>query len=160
MVRSHVLSLHDIAKRYDVRAISPRAMTALSEELYFAGLLDREQYQALAFQAELMPNYDLTIGALTGQRAEPDKPRDYTQVWRAKLAFEMKHLAGDPRIAQRTRRILELLQELESPRKLPALVEAPAKTSRARRDSRARRVQAPAYQVPPVRLTAPPSERW
>lgn len=156
MQKAHVLSLHDIARRYDVRAISPRAMTALSEELYFAGLLDREGYLALAFQAELMPNYELTIGALTGQKAAPDRPRDYTAVWRAKLAFEMKHLGGDPRIARRTRRILELLTELESPRKLPALLEDP----KPRRDSQRRKAPPPAYQVPPVRLNARPEDRW
>jgi hypothetical protein len=150
-------SLHEIARRYDVRAISPRQMAALSEELYFAGFLSREQFADLAFQSELMPNYDTTIGALTGTRAEPDRPRDFTRVWKAKLAFEMKHLGDDPRIVVRTRKILELLRTIENPPMLPATI-VPEAAAHAR--PRARRAPVASIDVPPVRLKARPDERW
>ena len=104
----------EIASVYDVGAITPREMVDLSFELYVSGFLTREQYHDLAFQAELMPNFDVTIGALTGERADPDRPRDYTEVWRARLKFEEVHLADDPRIVERTRQILDLLLSIKS----------------------------------------------
>ena len=106
-----------IAHHYDVKAMSPREMVHLSHDLYMSGHVDREQYYALAFQSELMPNFDRTIGALTGERAAPDRPRDYTTVWKKRLRFEMDHCPDDQRIIRRTRRILDLLLSLRPPRK-------------------------------------------
>ena len=153
-------SLHDIAARYDIRAMTPREMVDLSAELYMAGFLNHEQYSDLSFQAELMPNYDTTIGALTGRRAAPDKPRDYTSVWRAKLKFEMKHLADDPRIVARTRKILELLRAIEKPENLPTVITRERKPI-SRSTARAlARPAPPAIELPPLKLRATPDERW
>jgi hypothetical protein len=135
-------TLHDISRAYDVRAISPRGMVALSAELYFAGHLDHDQYAALAFQAELMPNYDATIGALIGARAEPDRPRDYRQIWKQRLRFEEKHAADDPGPLERTRRILELLHTIDQPSSLPELV-MPARENAQRQ-----------LELPAIRLAA------
>ncbi len=158
-------SLHDIAGRYDIRAMTPREMADLSAELYMAGFLNHEQYSDLSFQAELMPNYDMTIGALTGSRAAPDRPRDYTSIWRAKLKFEMKHLADDPRIVERTRKILDLLRSIEKPENLPQVIATetiprgrPA-TSQAHNQALARPLP-PAIELPPLRLRATPDDRW
>jgi hypothetical protein len=137
-------TLHDISRTYDVRAISPRGMVALSSELYFAGHLDHDQYADLAFQAELMPNFDATIGALIGTRAEPDRPRDYTQIWKQRLRFEEKHAADDPRPLERTRRILELLKTIDQPPALPQLIVAPPQRPSA---------QGP-LELPAIRLVA------
>ena len=151
-------SLHDIAARYDIRSMTPREMVHLAEELYMAGFLSHEQYADLSFQAELMPNYDTTIGALTGQRAAPDKPRDYASIWRAKLKFEMKHLADDPRIVARTRKILELLRAIEKPENLPQTIAAePAPRARQRTVARA---TPSAVDLPPLSLRAAPDECW
>jgi hypothetical protein len=151
-------SLHDIAARYDIRAMTPREMVDLSAELYMAGFLSHAQYADLSFQAELMPNYDMTIGALTGRRAAPDKPRDYAAVWRAKLKFEMKHLSDDPRIVERTRKILDLLRAIEKPENLPAVIaQEPAPRSSARSLARP---HPPAIELPPLKLRAAPDERW
>jgi len=76
------LSLGKIAQRYNLGAISPRTMVELSHDLFSSGHLTKDQHDVLSFQSELMPNYDVTIGALTGEPAEPDRPRDYTEIWR------------------------------------------------------------------------------
>jgi hypothetical protein len=114
------LSLHEISRTYNVHQISPREMVDLSFDLYFAGYLPRDQYAHLAFQSELMPNFDDTIGALTGEKARPDRARDYTKVWRQRLKFETEHKSDDPRIIERTRLILELLYSIEQIPDLPA----------------------------------------
>ena len=114
------LSLHEISRTYDVHQISPREMVDLSFDLYFAGYLPRDQYAQLAFQSELMPNFDDTICALTGEKARPDRARDYTKVWRQRLKFEMDHKSDDPRIIERTRLILKLLYSIEQIPDLPA----------------------------------------
>ncbi|NQV57020.1 MAG: hypothetical protein HQ503_14265 [Rhodospirillales bacterium] len=114
--------LHEIAAGYDVRWITPRQMADLSFDLYFSGHLSREQYAELAFQSELMPNFNQTIGALTGKRAEPDRPRDYTEIWHQRLEFEMEHLPNDSRILERTRKIIDLLQSLKT---LPEIYDVP-----------------------------------
>jgi len=118
-------SLHEISRTYDVHRISPREMADLSFDLYFAGYLPRDQYAVLAFQSELMPNFDDTIGALTGEKARPDRARDYTAVWRERLKFEIDHKSDDPRIIERTRMILELLYSIEQTPDLPAELEEP-----------------------------------
>ena len=129
--RSRSLSLHDISRTYDVHRISPREMVDLSFDLYFAGYLPRDQYAQLAFQSELMPNFDDTIGALTGEKARPDRARDYTNVWRRRLKFEMDHKSDDPRIIERTRLILELLYSIEQIPDLPAELELGEERSQA-----------------------------
>lgn len=123
------LSLHEISRTYDVHRISPREMVDLSFDLYFAGYMPRDQYAHLAFQSELMPNFDDTIGALTGEKARPNQARDYTTIWRQRLKFEMDHKSDDPRIIERTRLILELLYSIEQIPDLPAELEAPEEPS-------------------------------
>ncbi len=110
------LSLSEISEEYDIRYITPRKMIDLSFDLYFSGFLSKEQYAELAFQSELMPNFDQTIGALTGQKAEPDRPRDFTKIWLQRLEFEKQH-ADDPRIVQRTEKILDLLKSIDRKKK-------------------------------------------
>lgn len=104
--------LSEIAANYDVRSITPREMVDLSFDLYVSGFLDRDQYSELAFQSELMPNFSDTIGALTGERADPDRPRDFTAIWEARLAFETEHCTDNPRVIKRTAKILDLLLSL------------------------------------------------
>ncbi len=115
--RESIENLREISSEYDVRYITPREMVDLSFDLYVTGFVSREQYRDLAFQSELMPNFDATIGALTGERADPDRPRDYTAIWRARLEFENQYGADEPRIVERTAKILELLQSLKSAQK-------------------------------------------
>lgn len=98
--------------RRDVRRLTPREMTELSLDLYLCGLLTYDEYALLAFQPELHPGFDRTIGALIGEKADPDRPRDYVRMWTDRLEFERRH-GGDrsPR-ARHSQRILEVLRRL------------------------------------------------
>ena len=107
------LELGEIAQNYNVKSITPRQMVTMSFDLYFSGHVSREHYTELAFQSELMPNFDATIGALIGAKAAPDKPRDYTLIWRARLKFEMEHCVDSQRIVERTQKILDLLESID-----------------------------------------------
>jgi hypothetical protein len=110
-----------------------------------------------------MPNYDVTIGALTGIRAEPDRPRDYTSIWRAKLKFEMEHLGDDPRIVERTRKILELLRAIEKPENLPQVAAPETATNNRAAVTVGRslaRPTPPPIELPPLMLRVSPHERW
>ena len=107
--------LHRVVGEASVRDISPRQMAELSLDLYVAGILSWEEYALLGFQPELHPAYDRTIGALTGQTAQPDQPRDHLQAWRQRLAFERKYNADRPQLIARTQRIVRILEQIETP---------------------------------------------
>ncbi len=108
--------LMEIAAEYDVRHMTPRQMVNLSFDLYSAGFLSQEQYTELAFQSELMPNFESTIGALTGEKAQPDLPRDYIAIWRQRVNFERTHCPEDERVIQRAQATLDLLKSIRKPR--------------------------------------------
>ena len=102
----------------NIRFISPREMAELALDLYVAGYLDWDEYAALAFQAELQPAYNQTIGALTGHQAEPDRPRDFILIWERRLAFERKHMPNNRALIETSNRITTILRELDRPLKL------------------------------------------
>ncbi len=108
--------LMEIAAEYDVRYMTPRQMVNLSFDLYSAGFLSQEQYTELAFQSELMANFESTIGALTGEKAQPDLPRDYIAIWRQRLNFERTHCPEEERVIQRAQATLDLLKSIRKPR--------------------------------------------
>ncbi|GEM_PF-2129627 len=101
-----------IADNYELRSMTPRQMVDFSWELHKEGFLTDEEYAALSFQPELMHNFDRTVGALTGEKAAPDRPRDYTAIWRDRLAFEETHLSHDPVVIERTRKIVRMLEDI------------------------------------------------
>ena len=107
-----------ILGRRNIRFISPREMAELALDLYVAGFLSWDEYATLAFQAELQPAYNQTIGALTGHKAEPDRPRDYIRKWESRLAFERQHMPDKPSLIETSHRITMVLRELERPLKL------------------------------------------
>ena len=84
-------------------------------DLYMVGVITWEEHAMLAFQPELHPDYDQTVGALTGEKADPDRPRDYVAIWEARLAFERKHNAGDANLVERSRRIVNVLRRIATP---------------------------------------------
>ena len=81
-------------------------------DLYVGGVLPWEEYAMLAFQPELHPDYDRTIGALTGEKAEPDRPRDFVSQWERRLEFEEKYNADHPKLVARTTHIVAVLRQL------------------------------------------------
>ena len=96
-------------RRYNLRRFTPREMSELSLDLYVAGLLGYEDYAVLAFQPELHPDYDTTIGALTGTKAQPDRPRDFIELWEDRLRFECTHNPENQKRIGRIQHILQLL---------------------------------------------------
>ena len=99
----------------DTRHLAPRRIGELSLDLYISGALGWEEYSMPAFQAELHPAFDRTIGALTGEKAEPDRPRDYVALWEERLAFEQKYNAEDHALVGRTQRVLNVLNHIDTP---------------------------------------------
>ncbi len=99
----------------DVRRMSPREAAELSMDLYIAGVLPYDEHAMLAFQPELHPDFEATVGALTGQKAEPDRPRDFVALWEERLDFEHKYNAKDTKLIERTRHIVTVLRQIESP---------------------------------------------
>jgi len=100
--------------RAEVRNMSPRQMSAWAHEMYLAGALGWKEYQA-AIPAELHPNYNRTVGALTGEMAAPDRPRDMVQEWEERLAFFRRHNAWDASEVRCTERIVTLLRRQADP---------------------------------------------
>lgn len=108
-------SINRLIGNVDIRHLSPRQMAETSLDLYVAGVLPWEEYAMLAFQAELHPDYDKTIGALTGEKAAPDKPRDFLNLWEDRLKFEEKYNAEDSQVVERTRRIVQVFRQIDTP---------------------------------------------
>jgi len=107
--------LGQITRSVNVRALSPRQMSELSLELYATGVLSFDDYSKLAFQPELHPDYNKTIGALTGEEAKPDTAKDYIKGWTEQLRFDLRHSADDKTVIEQTVRILSLLKRIENP---------------------------------------------
>ncbi len=99
---------------FDIRTLTPRDMVDFSLDLYIEGALSFDEYSLMAFQPELHPGFENTIGALTGERAEPDRPRDYISEWEDRYDFERRFPSGDPKLLQQIDRILGVLHGFET----------------------------------------------
>lgn len=93
----------------NVRYLSPREMLEYSQDLYAAGIIGFEDYEAMAFQPDLHPSYDKTIGALTGQCAAPDRPRDFIRHWQDRLNYVQRYYPADAYEVRQASRILKAL---------------------------------------------------
>ncbi|MEO5375528.1 MAG: hypothetical protein H7840_14870 [Alphaproteobacteria bacterium] len=100
----------------DVRNMSPREVANFAYDNYMSGVLNWDEYRMLGFPAELHPAFDSTIGALTGEKAEPDRPRDVIAQWEERLDFERTHNADNPTVISRTERILDVLRWQDVPK--------------------------------------------
>ena len=100
----------------DVRHMSPRDLADFAHELYIEGVLKWDEYRAIGFPTELNPQYDKTIGALTGEKAQPDQPRDMIAEWENRLDFSRAHAGPDSASAERAQRILNVLKWHEIPK--------------------------------------------
>jgi hypothetical protein len=106
--------LAQLAEGVRIRSMSPRQMSDMSMNLYVAGYLQWDEYAMLAFQPELHPDFDKTIGALTGEKAAPDRPKDFISEWEERLAFEQRNGEDQDRLNS-TQRILTLFKKIEHP---------------------------------------------
>lgn len=103
----------------DVRAMSPRQMAEWAHEMYMTGWIGWTEYQA-AIPCELDPGYDATVGALTGETADPDRPRDMLRDWEERLDFVKRYYPDDGKQIGQAQRVLALLRWQEDPRRLDA----------------------------------------
>jgi hypothetical protein len=106
--------LKQILTSVNARAISPRAIQALSQDLYASGVLTWDEHAALAFQAELHPDFPHTIGALTGEKPRPDRPRDFVKEWEKRLDFERRYFPESPG-RDTALHILSVLRRIDAP---------------------------------------------
>ncbi|MEK7246246.1 MAG: hypothetical protein AAB223_09535 [Pseudomonadota bacterium] len=95
---------------FDPRFASPREIAERSLEFYAEGLLEWEDHTTLAFQPELHPDYDRTVGALLGTKAQPDRPRDFIAEWEQRLVFELRYNPESDEAVARARRIVRALR--------------------------------------------------
>ncbi len=93
--------------------MSPRQAANLGMDLYIAGLLNWDEYSMLAFQPELHPDYNQTIGALIGEKAKPDRRRDFIEIWDNRLKFEQKYNPGDKQRIEHAKRIVLVLRQVQ-----------------------------------------------
>jgi len=100
---------------FDIRNLTPREMVNVSLDLYIDGELSFSEYSLLAFQPELHPDFEDTIGALTGERADPDMPRDYVQDWQERYEFEIRYPSDDTRVLKQMDQILSVLTQNSMP---------------------------------------------
>lgn len=77
--------------RFDLRNVSPREFADITHELYMEGTLSWDEFQIVGFPTELNPRYDETIGALTGEMARPDHPKDMLGRWEQRVEFERRY---------------------------------------------------------------------
>ena len=92
--------------RHDLRHVSPRRFAEIVHELYVEGSLKWHEYQTVGFPSELHPDYDNTIGALTGQKADPNRPRDLLAEWEQRLDFMRRHRDPTFTVAERALAVL------------------------------------------------------
>ena len=107
--------LREAAGGIDIRHASPREIADLGLDLHLAGYLDWDEYALVAFQPELHPDFDSTVGALTGIYASPDRPRDQLGLWEERLSFERRYPAKDPTVQHRTERVVAVFRQLDRP---------------------------------------------
>jgi len=94
----------------DVRHMTPREMQDYSQNLYAAGVIAFEDYEALAFQPDLHPDFGRTIGALTGETAQPDRPRDYISQWADRVEYTQRYYPQNSNEVRQAHRIHEALK--------------------------------------------------
>ena len=99
-----------------VRSMSPRQMADWAHEMYMTGWIGWDEYRA-AIPTELHPDYDATVGALTGEPAEPDRPRDMVREMEERLEFARRHFENKTQM-RGLERIVSILRWQASPQRL------------------------------------------
>lgn len=94
----------------DVRHMTPREMQDYSQNLYAAGVITFEDYEALAFQPDLHPDFARTIGALTGEKPQPDRPRDFIRQWSDRVEYTQRYYPQNSGEVRQAHRIVEALK--------------------------------------------------
>lgn len=102
--------------RIDPRRLSPRQMADWAHEMYLCRQLNWDEYCLAGFPAELHPHYNRTVGALTGNLAQPDAPRNMLRVWEERVSFALRYFDPDEPEVLRSEKILQLLKSQIPPK--------------------------------------------
>jgi hypothetical protein len=102
-------------ERPNVRSMTPRELADFAYNMYMDGTLSWDEYRMVGFPSELHPDYDRTIGQLTGETAQPDRPKDMVSAWQQRVEFEERHSADKPDVIERARRVLDVLRWQDAP---------------------------------------------
>lgn len=113
--QNDLLMLPAPSERPNVRNMTPRELADFAYNHYMDGNLSWEEYRMVGFPSELHPDYDKTIGQLTGEAAQPDKPKDMVTAWKQRVEFEQKYSGEKPEVIERAQRILDLLRWEDAP---------------------------------------------
>jgi hypothetical protein len=97
--------------RVDPRRMSPRQLADWAHEMYLCRELSWNEYCLAGFPAELHPHYNRTVGALTGNLAQPDAPRNMIRVWEERLAFALRYNDPNEPEVLRVEKLLMLLKQ-------------------------------------------------
>ena len=108
------------ATALNIRQISPRKIMETGYDLYTIGAIGWEEYEMLAFQPELHPDYNKTIGALIGEKAQPDRSQDYIEIWEKRLLFERRYNPDNTRTIRQTEHLVSILRQIDRPTNLVA----------------------------------------
>lgn len=98
--------VQSLALEYDVRNMTPKEMSELSQHLFDSGLINFEHHALLSFQPEM--NYE-TQEILPSR---PDETRDFIKQWEQQKELHIRQ--GNHQFAQRDQKILNVLTNLES----------------------------------------------
>ena len=102
-------TLKTIARGYQRSCRLPRQMTKLNLAFYAGGIISYKDYAVLVFQPEPHPENDKSAGALTVEKAKPNKRRDLVDVWCQRLHSDLRHGPGRDRQTARIRGIIKQL---------------------------------------------------
>jgi hypothetical protein len=94
----------------DPHRMSPRQLADWAHDMYLCRNLAWEEYCMVGFPAELHPQYNKTVGALTGGVAQPDAPRDMIRAWEERRAFLRRYYQADAPEVLRVEKLLVLLK--------------------------------------------------
>jgi hypothetical protein len=97
-------SLLGIAKKYNIRNMSPREMSQMSQELYQGGAISFQDHAFLSFQPELGFSPSSTVG-------QADMPKDFIAHWEQQLKLHEQQ--GERSFAENDRRLLNILNNLD-----------------------------------------------
>lgn len=103
-----------IARKYDVRKISSRELTLMSQELYQAQRINQDLFAMLSFQPELSNAFE-QVGAQGVTRPDPDRPRDAIGEWE-KILKTQTQFNNSHYFTSKTRDVIYLLETLDKTR--------------------------------------------
>jgi hypothetical protein len=106
--------------RFDLRNMSPREFADVTHELYMEGTLSWDEFQMVGFPSELDPRYNATIGALTGEKAQPDQPKDMLGHWEQRVVFERKYNPDADQVRTAENALAKLTWQSQAPVKMSA----------------------------------------